>query len=136
MMATLGYIAQECLRFPGYLSTSESVKFADLPNGIKAFAAIPALGKWQILLFIGLMEVVTWRAYDGKGPWDFKARTDVAPGDWAGEYWVRYTDPEEKKTKLNIELNNGRAAMMGITGMLMHDHLTGSWIPPGFDSFN
>ena len=50
----------------------------------------------------------------------------------AGDLWVRYSDPEEKKTKLNIELNNGRAAMLGATGMLMHDHLTGSWIPPGF----
>ena len=55
-----------------------------------------------------------------------------AVSDVAGELWVRYSDPEVKKTKLNIELNNGRAAMMGSLGMLMHDHLTGSWIPPGF----
>ena len=131
MMASTGYIAQECLRFPGYLSTSENVKFSELPNGIAAFNAIPTLGKWQILLAIGLMEVVTWRAYDGTGPWDFKPREDVEPGDWAGELWVRYPDPETKKFKLNIELNNGRAAMLGVTGMLMHDHITGSWIPPG-----
>ena len=123
---------QECLRFPGFLSTSAGVKFSDLPNGIAAFKSIPAAGLWQILLFIGLMEVVTWRFYDGTGPWDFTARTDKAPGDVAGDLWVRYSDPEVKSHKLNIELNNGRAAMLGSLGMIMHDHLTGSWIPPGF----
>ena len=127
-----GYIVQEMLRFPGFLSPSAGVKFAEIPNGIKGFAAIPDAGKLQIFLGIALMEIVTWRFYDGKGPWDFTPRTDRAPGDVAGDLWVRYSDPEEKKTKLNIELNNGRAAMMGSLGMIMHDHLTGSWIPPGF----
>ena len=129
MMATTGYIAQTCFRWPGYLSTSENIKFADVPNGIKGLAAVPPLGLAQILLAIGLMEAGTWRFYDG--PWPGSVPAGKAPGDVAGEYWVRYTDPEEKKTKLNIELNNGRAAMMGSLGMLMHDHLTGSWIPPG-----
>mmetsp|Transcript_103924 Transcript_103924/g.190313 ORF Transcript_103924/g.190313 Transcript_103924/m.190313 type:complete len:250 (+) Transcript_103924:89-838(+) len=130
MMATLGYAVQEVLRWPGYLSPSAGVKFADIPNGIRGLAAVPPLGLAQILLFIGLMEVATWRYYEG--PWPGSVPTDKEPGDVAGELWVRYTDPEEKKTKLNIELNNGRAAMMGSLGMLMHDHLTGSWIPPGF----
>ena len=125
-----GYIVQTGLRFPGYLSTSENVKFADLPNGILALKGVPALGLAQILLFIGAMEVVTWRYYEG--PWPGTPPAGKLPGDVAGEFWVRYDDPEVKATKLNIEINNGRAAMMGITGMLMHDHLTGNWIPPGF----
>jgi len=129
MMATVGYIAQECLRWPGYLSKSADVKFADIPNGIAGFKAIPAAGLAQILLFIGVMEVATWRFYEG--PWPGSVPEGKLPGDVAGELWVRYSDPEEKKTKLNIEINNGRAAMLGITGMLMHDHITGSWIPPG-----
>jgi len=130
MAATTGYIVQTGLRFPGYLSTSENVKFADLPNGILALKGVPALGLAQILLFIGAMEVVTWRYYEG--PWPGTPPAGKLPGDVAGEFWVRYDDPEVKATKLNIEINNGRAAMMGITGMLMHDHLTGNWIPPGF----
>ena len=118
------------LRFPGFLSPSAGVKFAEIPNGIKGFAAIPDAGKLQIFLGIALMEIVTWRFYEG--PFPGKVPAGKAPGDVAGDLWVRYADPEVKKTKLNIELNNGRAAMMGSLGMIMHDHLTGSWIPPGF----
>merc|ERR1719491_893472 len=130
MAATTGYIVQEVLRWPGYLSTSAGIKFADIPNGIKGLAAVPPAGLAQILLAIGLMEVATWRYYEG--PWPGSVPADKAPGDVAGDLWVRYSDPEEKKSKLNIELNNGRAAMMGSLGMIMHDHLPGTWIPPGF----
>ncbi len=38
-------------------------------------------------------------------------------GDIGAEGWVRYDDPEVKAEKLNIELNNGRAAQMGILGL-------------------
>lgn len=130
MMACTGYFVQEFMRWPGYLSTSEGVKFSALPNGILALKGVPALGLAQILVFIGLMEIATWRFYEG--PWPGSVPEGKAPGDVAGDFWVRYTDPEEKANKLNIELNNGRAAMMGSLGCLMHDHITGSWIPPGF----
>jgi len=128
MAATTGYIVQSFLRWPGYLSPSAGVKFADIPNGIAGLKAVPTAGLLQILLFIGLMEGVTWKFYEGPWPGTVKG----TPGDVAGDLWVRYSDPEEKATKLNIELNNGRAAMMGSLGMLMHDHLLGTWVPPGF----
>lgn len=105
-----GYIVQSFLRWPGYLSTSADVKFADLPNGIAAFKAIPPAGLFQILLFIGAMEAFTWKFYEGPYPGNIPA--GKAPGDVAGDLWVRYSDPEVKKHKLNVELNNGRAAMM------------------------
>ena len=35
-----------------------------------------------------------------------------------------------KTWKLNAERNNGRAAMMGITGMLIHEALTGNPVFP------
>lgn len=106
MLATTGYITQEILRWPGYLSPSSQVKFAEIPNGIKGLAAVPPAGLAQILLFIGVMEVATWRYYEG--PFPGKVPAGKAPGDVAGDLWVRYADPEVKKTKLNIELNNGR----------------------------
>ena len=44
---------QSFLRFPGYLSPSSGVKFAEIPNGIAGLAAVPQAGLLQILLFIG-----------------------------------------------------------------------------------
>ena len=45
------------------------------------------------------------------------------PGDIGGEAWKRYDDAATKKFKLNIERQNGRAAMLGITGCLLHEFL-------------
>jgi len=46
-----------------------------------------------------------------------------APGDVGGPSWIRYDDPAVKTFKLNAERNNGRAAMMGIIGMMTHNAL-------------
>jgi hypothetical protein len=48
---------------------------------------------------------------------------DSEAGDIAGIGWVRYDDPETKTFKLNAERQNGRAAMLGITGCLLHELL-------------
>ena len=40
-----------------------------------------------------------------------------------GAGWGRYEDPEVKAYKLNVERQNGRAAMLGITGCLIHELL-------------
>ena len=48
---------------------------------------------------------------------------DAEAGDIAGIPWVRYDDPETKTFKLNAERQNGRAAMLGITGCLIHELL-------------
>ena len=36
---------------------------------------------------------------------------------------MRYSDPATKAFKLNAERQNGRAAMLGITGCLLHEVL-------------
>ncbi|KAL3917142.1 MAG: hypothetical protein SGPRY_006520 [Prymnesium sp.] len=43
---------------------------------------------------------------------------DSEAGDNAHDSWVRYADAETKTFKLNFKLQNGRAAMVGITGCL------------------
>ena len=53
---------------------------------------------------------------------------DVGDGTFCqpGAVWVRYPDVpgfSGKEFKLNAERNNGRAAMMGILGMVTHNAL-------------
>ena len=40
-----------------------------------------------------------------------------------GDAWVRYDDPEAKTFKLNVERQNGRAAMLGTFGCILHEVL-------------
>merc|ERR1719387_965347 len=123
MLATLGVITTEAgFRFPGYLSKSLDLKFEDIPGGaLDSWAAVPALGWFQIVFFIIFLEL----AYGATPPGN-------EPGDVGGVSWVRYSDPEVKKFKLNAERNNGRAAMMGITGMIVHNLLgVDSLLPRG-----
>eukprot|EP00435_Cladocopium_sp_Y103_P029682 s1157_g7.t1 len=117
MLATMGYITPEIAgKFPGYLSPSAGLKFADVPNGLAAISKVPAGGWTQILLYMGWCEV-------SRGP-----GSDIAsgrPGDF-GWYVLTSADPEQKKKKLSAELANGRLAMMAIIGMFYQDGLTGS----------
>merc|ERR1719359_418925 len=121
MIACLGYITPEYVKWPGYCSPSLGVKFADIPNGLGACSKIPEAGWLQIFLFCGIME---------KGL--FKYDPSRAPGDYenAGILGVpngtTLPDGEEKKKKLNAEIANGRLAMMAIIGMFYQDGLTGS----------
>ncbi|CAE7039429.1 FCPB [Symbiodinium natans] len=117
MLATMGYITPEIAgKFPGYLSPSLGLKFADVPNGLAALSKVPGGGWTQILLYMGWCEV-------SRG-----AGSDIAsgrPGDF-GWYVLTSADPEAKNKKLNAELANGRLAMMAIIGMFYQDGLTGS----------
>jgi len=114
MLACVGVITTEAgIRFPGYLSKSLDLKFADVPGGaLDSYAAVPVLGWFQIVAFVSFLEL----AYGAVDP-------TKEPGDVGGVSWIRYDDPEVKKFKLNAERNNGRAAMMGITGMMLHNAL-------------
>merc|ERR1719436_1234102 len=112
MYACMGYIAPEYFRFPGFLSPSAGLKFADVPNGLAAFSKVPLNGWLQIVLFAGYYEFPSYNSDRAPGDLGWKALTD--------------SDPEKLKRKLNAELANGRLAMMAIMGMLFQDGLTGS----------
>merc|ERR1711939_932456 len=129
------------IRFPGYLSTSENIKFSDLPGGaISSWAALPTAAWFQIVLFISFCEI-QFLKQDPE-----KEAGDVVPDDFP---WARYPDGYDvwlgdgstkqvgedelilgRTWKLNAERNNGRAAMMGITGMIIHEALTGNPVWP------
>merc|ERR1712137_563646 len=103
-------------RFPGYLSTSADLKFADVPAGCFAsLEALPTAGWLQIMLTTCMMET---------GYFLYEAQTEEKEvGDIGGDSWVRYDDEETKTFKLNAERQNGRAAMLGTTGCLIHELL-------------
>eukprot|EP00548_Thalassiothrix_antarctica_P000724 CAMPEP_0194143956 /NCGR_PEP_ID=MMETSP0152-20130528/13037_1 /TAXON_ID=1049557 /ORGANISM="Thalassiothrix antarctica, Strain L6-D1" /LENGTH=200 /DNA_ID=CAMNT_0038843591 /DNA_START=33 /DNA_END=635 /DNA_ORIENTATION=+ len=114
MAAVLGNIVHNNhIVFDGYLSPSSNLKFSDVPTGVKGFFTIPTAGIAQILAFFALVELAWMPAskYDG----DYGV----------GYFGTEIVDPDEKVRKLNVELNNGRAAMLGIIGNFASEAVTG-----------
>eukprot|EP00437_Effrenium_voratum_P003344 CAMPEP_0181422388 /NCGR_PEP_ID=MMETSP1110-20121109/13589_1 /TAXON_ID=174948 /ORGANISM="Symbiodinium sp., Strain CCMP421" /LENGTH=768 /DNA_ID=CAMNT_0023545485 /DNA_START=74 /DNA_END=2377 /DNA_ORIENTATION=- len=135
MLACTGYIVQEFVRFPGSLSPSSDLKFADLPNGLAAVTKVPAVGWFQYTIFCGICDLWLMHQVPSNPPGKLQTRlfgestTNYEygflglPGYLGGK---AITDEETKKKKLNAELANGRLAMMAIIGMFFQDGLTGS----------
>ena len=100
--------------------------FDSFPNGWAAISgpdAIPGAGLGQIVAFIGALELGVMK----------DSANGAAPGEFVGDFrngaldfgWDTF-DEETKLSKRAIELNNGRAAMMGILGLMVHEQLGGS----------
>merc|ERR1712051_681974 len=97
--------------------------FASYPNGLAAVFgpdAIPQAGLLQIFAFVGFLELFVMKDVTGESEF---------PGDFrngALDFGWDTFDEETKLSKRGIELNNGRAAMMGILGLMVHEKLGGS----------
>lgn len=107
MLAILGHLVTTAgVRLPGDIAFG--VPFADMKTGLAAFDTIPAAGIAQIIAFIGAIEI-------GYSQWKE-----------SGEEWalgVFGWDAETTERKMAIELNNGRAAQMGILALMVHEKL-------------
>ena len=122
--AMLGFLHVIAVEAGAKIPTEECLA---APTGmIASLESMPTFGWLQIMLFCCMQETgageessfFSLAKYEGYG-----AVGDREAGDIAGIPWVRYDDPETKTFKLNAERQNGRAAMMGITGCLVHELL-------------
>ena len=119
MYATIGYIIPEYFRWPGYLSPTEDLTFADVPNGLGALLKVPPEGWLQILAWCGMYEILINQPKHPSEPGNYyKGRLGVLPG-------TQIVDPEKRKRSLNAELANGRLAMIAIFWMWIQDGLNG-----------
>lgn len=123
MLATVGYlIGKSGLTFPGDISL-DGTKFSDVGSGFDALSTIPAGGFAQIFLLAGFLELFVMQDITGTGEF---------VGDFRNEFIDFGWDTFDETTKLQkraIELNNGRAAMMGILALMVHEKLDVSIIP-------
>merc|ERR1712159_192709 len=91
---------------------------ASTPAGLLAsLEACPTAGWLQIMLTTCMMET-GYFLFDYEG---YPNVGDKEAGDIGGDAWVRYDDPETKTFKLNVERQNGRAAMLGVFGFILHE---------------
>jgi len=122
MVAIVGNLVTEAgIRWPGYIDL-HGLKFEDIPSGYAALETIPYFGILQMFALIGFLEVKVMRDFTG----------GEFPGDLRNNYidfgWDTF-DEATKARKRAIEINNGRAAMMGILALMVHEQLGVSILP-------
>jgi len=97
MAATLGVIVTSAgIKFPGYLSPSQGITFADVPGDLAgAYFGVPLAGWVQIMALIAALDIAVFRQDPTYPPGDVVQDLPIE--------WVRYDDPEVKTFKLNAE---------------------------------
>jgi len=108
-------VTQAGIRLPGDIDYS-GTSFESIPAGFGALSAIPQAGLIQMVAFVGFLELFVMK--------------DITGGEFVGDFrndsldfgWDTF-DEETKLQKRGVELNNGRAAMMGILGLMVHEQL-------------
>ena len=120
MLAFLGQIVTRAgIHLPGSIDQAGD-SFASFPNGIAALVgpnAIPTAGIVQMAIFVGFLELGVMKDVTGEAEF---------PGDFrngALDYGWDTFDEETQAFKRGVELNNGRAAMLGILGLMIHEKL-------------
>jgi len=106
MMGAVGAVFQHYVQFPG---------FEKVPKGLDAVNEAPgSYGAIALFLVAGILEMFVWTESDDKAPGNF--------GDPAG--WTQVGDGYSVDMR-NRELNNGRAAMFAVTGIIAAELFTG-----------
>ena len=121
------------IHIPGDYSTKSPAELWD---------QVPEAGKWQIVLFVGFLEVYSEHSFilekegqkhyckGGKPGYfpTFDTMVHPCPLNLYDPFgWLGANMSEEVKAKRrNIEINNGRLAMFGIMGFLANAHIPGA----------
>lgn len=106
----------------GYLVTAAGIRFPgaeDIPSGFAAFSTLWSTHDglnvcFQFLATVGFAEMLH-RDVTGKGEFPGDFRNGALDFGWDKQ------SAEWKKNKRTVELNQGRAAQMGIFGLMVHD---------------
>ncbi|KAL7573404.1 hypothetical protein ACA910_006510 [Epithemia clementina (nom. ined.)] len=124
-LAVVGYLTTAAgIRLPGDIDL-HGTSYTDIGPGFQSLVDMPKAGVFQILIFIGWLEVIVMKDLTG-------GKAEFA-GDFRNGFidfgWDKQTDAW-KKNKRAIELNQGRAAQMGILGLMFHEKIGVSVLPP------
>ena len=130
MLAFIGMMVQELgVTFPGSLDLAGDYPFSGVLDdgmGFPALGNIPTFGLAQIALFGAAAELVAMPSsqYTG-GPQNLPGGFDGSAGTIPGGYpfTTQIEDTEARDRALNCEIQNGRGAMLGVTGCMMHSCL-------------
>mmetsp|Transcript_9034 Transcript_9034/g.22395 ORF Transcript_9034/g.22395 Transcript_9034/m.22395 type:complete len:205 (+) Transcript_9034:114-728(+) len=123
MLAFIGQLVTRAgIHLPGSIDLSGD-SFDSYPDGLAALFgpdAIPSAGFGQIIALIGALELGVMKDVTGEAEFagDFR--------NGALDYGWDTFGPETKLRKRAIELNNGRAAMMGVLGLMVHEQIDGN----------
>ena len=116
MLGVVGYLVNKAgIYLPGDIDYS-GTKFSDLGSGWDASTSVPVAGALQVFAFVGFLELAVMKDITGgEFPGDFR-------NDFIDYGWDSF-DEETKLQKRAVELNQGRAAMMGLLALMVHDKL-------------
>ena len=112
----------------GYLVTAAGARFPgaeDIPSGFAALSAVPGMVWAQMVATWALMEAANRDQKDTPG-----VNSSWSGGEFTGDFrngfidfgWDKLSE-DQKMKKRATELNQGRAAQMGILGLMVHDQL-------------
>jgi len=129
MAAFVGWWAVAAgLRFPGEISYG--VEYSSLPSkGLEAWEAVPGWGKAQMLLFIGFLEWGDEYFHSAKGEHYLRGGTpgkNMVPGLFDPFGLSKNKSEEALARGRDVELKNGRLAMIGFMGLWAEAAIEGS----------
>ena len=120
VLAVVGFLTTEAgIRWDAAIDY-DGVMYADMPSGFAALSALPPLGKLQVFLTVFFLEVGVMVDKTGEAEFEGDFRNGFDFG------WDKQTDAWKEK-KRTIELNQGRAAQMGILSLVSSEADNKMW---------